>query len=270
MVAALALILPVCSPAAAAGASIFVDANDNGVFDAGDVDVTQTLKTTGVVETDGSLVVPAGAVLRLALDSVSLRAEKAIRVAGVLSNTGSVFMRTESGPITLAPRSTVLAYDTLQITAGGDLVMDAARVQSYYDVAMLESINGLIQANRAVLYASKRLEINSYAAGGGLKAVGTTMQARGLINLHIEGTAELHQARLTATDLNVSVTGGYAELCYSIVRVASRTGVVMVSVESVQDPAGLASSGSYLDVTATKFYAAPGNIVMNADQMVGY
>lgn len=269
MVAALAFVLPVCSPAAAAGVSIFVDANDNGVFDAGDVDASQSFKATGVVETTGSIVVPEGAVVRLSHDGV-LRADKAIRVAGVISSTGSLFFRTETGPITVAPRSSVTAYGTLQMTAGTDLVVDTATLRSY-EVTMLESLEGQIQVNKGLLYGATRLELNGYAAAGGLKVVGTTMQApRGLINLHVAGTAELHQARLTSIDLNMNVQGGYAELCYSLVRVAARTGVVSLSVEGVQESAGLAATGSYLDVTATKFYAAPGNMVMSADEMVGY
>lgn len=270
MVTALALAVSFWSPAAAAGPSIFVDQNGNGVFDAGDVDVTQSFKTTGVVETTGSIVVPEGAVVRLSLNSASLHAEKGIHVAGTMSSTGSLFFRTESGPITFAPRSLVTVYDVLQVTAGSDLVADTARLQAY-DVLMLESLEGQIQVNKGILYGVNRLELNGYAAAGGLKIVGTTMQSsRGVINIHVEGTAELHQAKLTSVDFNMSVYGGYAELCYSIVRVAARTGVVMVNVESMQELSGLTASGTYLDVTATKFYASPSNMVMNADQLVGY
>jgi hypothetical protein len=269
-VTAFALVLPLVSPAVAAGVSIFIDKNDNGVFDAGvDVDVSETLKTTGVVETTDSIVVPEGAVVRLSLDSASLRADKAIHVAGTIYSSGALFFRTETGPITVAPRSNVIAYTTLQMTAGSDLVIDNARLRSY-DVTMLESLGGQIQVNKGILYGVNRLELNGYAAAGGLTVVGTTMQApRGLINLHLEGTADLQQARLQAVDVYMVVKGGYAELSYSIVRVAARTGVVIVSVEAPES-SGLAASGSYLDVTKTKFYAAPGNVVMSADQMVGY
>jgi len=270
VVTALALVLPLWSPAAAAGVSIFVDKNGNGVFDAGDVDVTETLKRTGVVETTDSIVVPEGAIVRLSLVSASLHADKAIHVAGTITSTGSLFFRTETGPITVAPRSNVIVYGTLQMTAGSDLVIDSARLKSYNE-AMLESLDGQIQVNRGMLYATNRLELNGYAVAGGLQAVGTTMQApRGLINLHFDGTAELQQAKLTSVDLYMIVNGGYAELSHSTVRVAARTGVVMVSVESTPGLSGLAASGSYLDVTATKFYAAQGNVVMSADQMVGY
>jgi hypothetical protein len=264
--AALAFVLPTFAPAAAAGPSIFVDQNDNGVFDAGDVDASLTVKLDGRVETEHSIVVPQGAVVRLSMDG-SLRAGKSIRVAGTISSMGSLFFRTETGPIVFAPRASVLAYGALQVTAAADLVLDTATVRSY-EAAMLESLQGQITVNKGLLYGTTRLDLNTYE--GGLKVVGTTMQApRGLINLHIAGAAELHQAKLTALDVNVNVQGGYAELCYSIVRVAARTGVVSVSVEGVQEPSGL-NSGSYLDVTSTKFYAAPGNMVMNADQLVGY
>ena len=269
MVTALALVLPLWSPAAAAGVSIFIDKNDNGVFDAGDVDVSDTLKTTGVVETTESIVVPEGAVVRLRLDSASLHADKAIHVAGSISTTGSLFFRTETGPITVAPRSTVIAYGTLQMTAGGDLVIDNARLKAY-DETMLESLEGQIQVNKGTLYGTNRLEFNGYAAAGSLTVVGTIMQApRGLINIHLEGTADLYQAKMSAVNVYMTVNGGYAELSYSLVRVPARTGVIMVSVEGAP-LAGLAATGSYLDVTATKFYATQGNVVMSADQIVGY
>jgi hypothetical protein len=270
MLTAVALVLPLWSPAAAAGVSVFVDKNGNGVFDTGDVDVSETLKTTGVVETTDSSGGPEGAVLRLSLDSAALRADTGIHVAGTISSTGSLFFRTETGPITLAPRSNVIVYGTLQMTAGTDLVIDNARLKAY-DVAMLESLDGQVQLNKGVLYANNRLELNGYAAAGGLQAVGTTMYApRGVINLHFEGTVEVRQAKLMSVDLYVNVSGGYAELSYSLVRVAARRGVVMVNVEGTSGLSGLAASGSYLDVTATRFYAAPGNVVMSADQMVGY
>ena len=268
MVAAVAFVLPTLSPAMAAGPSIFVDKNDNGVFDAGDVDASLTVKLDGRVETEDSIVVPEGAVVRLSMDG-SLRAGKSIRVAGTISSTGSLFFRSENGPITLAPRASVLAYGALQMVGGTGLHIDTATVRSY-EMAMLEALEGWINVNKGLLYGATRLELNGYAADGGLKVDGTTMQApRGLINLHIAGTAELNGAKLTSVDFNMSVQGGWAELSYSIVRVAARTGVVSVSVEGVQEAAGL-SSGSYLDLSNTRFYAAPSNMVMSADQLVGF
>jgi hypothetical protein len=268
MVAALAFVLPTFAPAAAAGPSIFVDTNDNGVFDAGDMDASLTVKLDGRVETEHSIVVPEGAVVRLSMDG-SLRAGKSIRVAGTISGTGSLFFRTETGPIVFAPRSSVVAYGSLQVTAGTDLVADTAALRSY-EVTMLESLEGNISVNKGLLYGVTRLELNGYAPAGEVTVVGTTMQApRGLINLHVAGIAEVHQAKLTSLDLNLNVQGGYAELCHSIVRVAARSGVVSLSVEAALEPTG-SHTGSYLDVTDTKFYAASGNMVMNADQMVGY
>jgi hypothetical protein len=269
MAAALALTLSIWSPAAAAGPSIFVDNNDNGVFDAGDVDVSLTLKLDGKVETDHSIVVPEGSVLRIATETASLRAEKGIRVAGTVTASGSLFLRTEFGPIAVGPRSSVTAYGTLQMTAGTDLVLDSSTVRAY-DVAMFESLSGQILVNKGLLYGATRLDLNGFALDGGLKVAGASLQApRGLINVHVEGTVELEQAKLTSVDLNVTVAGGYAEICWSTVRVAGRTGTVMVSVESVPQSGALAA-GSFLDLTGTKVYASAGNVVMNADQMVGY
>ena len=269
VVAALALSVAFWSPASAAGPAIFADTNGNGVFDAGDVDLTVTLKADGKVDTPYSIVVPEGAVVRLTMDG-SFHAGQGIHVAGTVSGSGSLFFRTESGPITVGPRSTVTAYGVLQMTAGTDLMIDNSRVQSY-DTAMLESLDGNIVVNKGILYGVNRLDLNGFAPAGLLKIDGTTLQApRGLINLHVEGTIEVEQAKFSSLDFNATVAGGAAEICWSSVRVASRTGSVSVSVESVPPSAGLSATGSYLDLTGTKMYASPQNVVVSADQLVGY
>jgi len=269
VVTALALVLPLCSPAAAA-VSIFIDKNDNGVFDAGDVDAGLTLKLDGRVETEYSIVVPEGAVVRFTQDGV-LRAGKSIHVAGTVTGARSLSFRSERGDITIGSRSTVTAQDVLQMTAGRNLVIDNSSVRSY-DVAMLESLDGNIVVNKGLLYGVNRLELNGFAAGGSVQVSGASLQApRGLINFHVEGTLALEMVKMTSLDLNVSVAGGYAEICHSIVRVAARTGVVSMTVESVPSTeAGLSGTGSVLDLSGTKVYAAPQNVVMNADQLVGF
>jgi hypothetical protein len=269
VVTALALMVPFCSPASAA-VSIFIDKNDNGVFDAGDVDAGLTLKLDGRVETEYSIVVPEGAVVRFSQDGV-LRAGKSIRVAGTVTGTRSLSFRSEHGDIAVGPRALVTAQDVLQMTAGKNLVIDNSSVRSY-DVAMLESLDGNIVVNKGLLYGVNRLELNGYAAGGSVHVYGASLQApRGLINFHVDGTLSLEQVKTTSMDFNATVGGGFAEIGQSIVRVAARTGVVSMTVDGVPSTeAGLSGTGSVLDLSGTKVYAAPQNVVMNADQLVGF
>lgn len=272
ILAALAFVTLLWSPAAATGLQIFIDVNDNGVFDGDDVDVTETVHDIGLVVTPASLVVPEGAYLRLTSDSVSLRAGKAIHVAGQVSTSGSLFLRTETGPITVGPRSLVVADGTVQLTASGDVVIDRSRVQGYGE-AMLESIDGQLLVNGGVLSGGNRLELNGFAAAGGLSMHGTTLlSARGIINVHVDGAVQMQQTKMSARDVNLTVAGGSAEVWQSAIRVP-RTGSITMSVDPA--PALLLSAAapaatSVLDLRGTRLYAPAENIVLVADEVFGY
>ena len=264
VVAALSLVVGLWSPASAAvaGVQIFIDSNDNGVYDGGDVDVTQTVRDSGQVVTAASIVVPEGANLRLRAETVSLRAGKAIHINGTLTSTGSLFLWTETGAITLGPRSLVMADDTLQMTAHADLTIDRARVQGD-DVVMIESVGGQIVVGRAILGGGSRLELNGWGDGG-LSMEASTLQApRGIINVHVEGNVQMDQVKITARDVNFNVGGGWTEMFHSTVRVP-RTGSITMSVE------GGWPAPTTLDLRGTRLYGWGDNIVLSADQVVGY
>jgi hypothetical protein len=267
---ALTLVL-LLAPTVEAAVQVFIDNNNNGVFDAGDVDMSDAVKTTSMVVTTESIVVPDGASLRLGGDSAALRAGKAILVDGNVSAAGSLFLSTDSGAITIGPRSVVVSRETIQMTAGGDLVVDRSRIVGYGEV-MLESLNGSISLTNATMTGGTRMELNGYATDGGLVMSVSTLQAtRGLVNIHLEGAAQVTQSRLFGNDVNVSARGGWAELLNSFVRV-TRTGSITVQVE-VSDgaqAAQAASSGSLLDVRGTRFYGSADSIVLIADHVDGY
>jgi len=267
--AALTMVLLLFSPVEAA-VQVFIDNNSNGVFDAGDVDATEQLKTTGVLVTTESIVVPAGAYLRLTLDSASLRAGKQVRLDGQVSSTGMVFVSTESGVIDVGPRALIVA-STLQLTAGGDLVVDRSRMRVYKEL-MLESLNGTVSISNSVLTGGTRAEINGYSAGGGLVMTGSTLQAtQGLVNIHLEGPAQITNSRLYGQDVSVTARGGWAEVLTSALRVG-REGAIMVLVEASEGSQNvqLGAQGATLNVRGTRFYGSPDNILLIADYIDGF
>ena len=262
--AAVAVVVASYAPALAGGVPVFVDTNDNGIFDGLDVDVSQDVRDGVPVSTPHSIVVSEGTTLRLRAESTTLLAGRSIHIGGVLTTTGSILLRTETGPITLGPRSLMTADNMLQVVAAGDLTLERARVQGDNWV-MLESLGGRIDVGRSVLNGGTRLEINGWATDGPTTIDATTMQSpRGMVNIHIAGPLQMHRVTTVARDVNIAVGGGIAEIGYSTIRVA-RTGVLAVTVE----PSPAVGPLSTLDVSTSRLYAAPGNLLLMADQIIG-
>jgi hypothetical protein len=262
MCAAVAVVGALVGPVDAAGVAVFVDANNNGVFDSGDVDVTETVRAGLPVETPESIVVREGTSVRVRASSVTLVAGKAIHVGGALMTTGSMALRTETGPITLGPRSLLTSDAVLQVTAGGDLVVERARVQAD-DVVMLEALGGRLAVTYAALNGGTRVDLNGYAADGDLVMERVTVQSpRGLVNVHVAGRADLHQVTGVARNVNISVGGGLAEITSSTLRVP-RGGMIFITVESPD------ATPSTLDLTRSRVLAVGDAVVLTADQIVG-
>jgi hypothetical protein len=262
MLAVLGVVTAFTAPATAAAVLIFIDSNGNGIFDATDVDVTQTVRNGLPVETTANIVVPEGASLRLRTETVSLTGH-AIQISGILTTTGSMHLRS-SGPIALGPRSMLMADGVLQVTAEGDLTIDRARVQAD-DVVMLESVAGHIAISRSLLNGGTRLEINGFSVDGGLAMEHTTLQSpRGLLNVHVDGRVELHRVNAVARDMNFTVGGGWCEVMDSTFRVP-RTGSLTMSVDASASVGPL----STLDLRGSRLYAPWNNMVLIADEVVG-
>ena len=255
------LAVPVQAPAATRAVP-FIDMNNNGVFDSGDVDVSAQLNGSGVVTTSESIVVPANSGTHVnRAYGYTLSAGKNVTILSNLTAQGATIdVRSETGSIVVGPRVRLLA-GAIQLTAQVDVLIGAQAGFSANDsYLMVEAIDGAVVGGDGVqLSGSERVEINTYNAGG-VKLNGATFNAmKGLINLHVGGNAELVGSKLMGADVNVSSDGSLVDMHDGYVRAAPRSGFVFITVDG---------AGSKLDCSDTRWGVTADNRVLEADTVL--
>ena len=125
-----ALVILALLPSLASAAPVpFEDVNNNGVYDAGDRDLTVEFASAssdavGFV-TPHSVVIPAGVTVRVGRESgIYITAGRNIIVGGSLttSSYSSVHLEALGGDITLGPRAVVNGVSSVHLTAGNGTV----------------------------------------------------------------------------------------------------------------------------------------------------
>jgi hypothetical protein len=248
LVACLALAVP--AQAGAPSGFPYHDANNNGVFDAGDTDISGDLKANGYFTTTESIVVPASmkSFVTKGGAGLTLVAGKNLTVEADVLAVGAgagVTLVAETGPLTIGGGVTIRATDYVSLSGGQGLVLGVR------SGVMATSRNGSVsmyaEAGDLVLMDYTRVQAGDFVDIGatqGNVTMGANVQifsSNGPVGIMAGGDVNAAGVRVQADSLNVSSGGHLVDLSGGRV-MASRDGFVLIQV-----------AGSTIDVTGTVF-----------------
>jgi hypothetical protein len=264
--AALALLVACCvalvaGPAFAAPAPVpFADNNNNGVFDAGDTDITEDLKS-GFVVTSESLVLPDKMKPVTSRDAIgfTLIAGKNVTLGGDLNANGAgagITIVAESGHVTLLDQTRLRAAEYVYVSAGGDLTVGAKS-----NITASTRSGGVISLNannNLVVMADVRLQaqnaIDLTAVDGNLTVYGPAhfLAVDGSVAFNAGGDIVVNGSRLQTTDLAAYAGGHLVDFQNNRVNVPYNKDGWML----------LYAAGSTINVTGSTWTNLPSSNVM--------
>jgi hypothetical protein len=281
-VVAAAACLALSAPAVAtAGAAFpFADNNNNGVYDAGDVDITGEVMA-GYFATPNSIVIPADA---RALTTKSLKGFKLVAGKDVVVQA-NLAVSTDGGITLVANGGSVVVSDRKTLRAG------FLRVQAQADVmigkmAQLEAKGGPVAGSGHVtmesiggdirflagsrLTARDDVQLVAWAGGVEFDYGVQASSSLGIVSVHAEGEVSIDGSKVRAKSLSIYSGSDMVSFQNNTVRVTDADGWVSI-VAAGTGTGGRDGLGSMIDATGSRWQdVAADNMLFSADQVVGH
>lgn len=245
----------------------FEDANNNGVYDIGERDITADLET-GIFETQNSIVIPAGVKgFRVnGENGIALLAGKNITVNNGYLISTNILLYAEEGTITIGDKTALTSAGFVSIDAGQDVAIGSrATIYANGDVANIYSRGGNILVEEkttayggdTTLYGKDSLYL--YAERGTVTVLaGTRLWSKGYVTIYGLGDLEIIGSRVDAAGAHISTEGHLIEFCNNKVQVSGKEGWVYFG-----------AAGSTVDITGSKFRNLdPQNLIIEATDII--
>jgi hypothetical protein len=245
----------------------FEDMNNNGVYDAGDRDVTAEIMDDGFFSTSESLVIPAEVgQLKSSKGGFVLLAGKNLTVnAGLTTKKiDSIFLQAGGGAVTVGDGAILQAGDMVNIHAGGDVIVGAhaaVKAKKGIGLVVLTSQEGSVRLMEgAELSATSSVRIVQSGAAGTV-----TMLPGSSLNSPDGGTVVSAVGDIAVNNSHLAI--GYLRLLTEGHLIDFRDNMVVLPLGGGM--VFLRAAGSTIDISGTQFKnLSAGNLIMDAEIVV--